>query len=301
MKIGNLAAFVVVVSATFCSGVVYGSTWIVDQGGGGDFTAIQDCIDAALDGDTCQVTPGVYYENIDYVGKDLTVVCVSLGAVAIIDGSLAGPVVRFASGETPKAVLDGLTIRNGQSVNGAGIYCENSSPTIRNCTVLKNFAAEKGGGIYCANGSLSIAGSTIRENFVMDCAFADGGGIYFSGAALNVSNSTISGNAAGNSWHAVGVGGGIACFGDSLLLENSVVSGNGLWGDGGGIYIATAGARILSSIIAGNAASNGWSGGGNGGGIHGPGHRSFRRRVQPPARIAGRFSAGFGRPEFFSR
>ena len=37
----------------------------VDQGGGGDYTTIQDAIDNASAGDTIYVWDGLYYENIE--------------------------------------------------------------------------------------------------------------------------------------------------------------------------------------------------------------------------------------------
>ena len=67
------------------------TTWIVDQGGAGDFTAIQDCIDAAVDGDTCQVNPGTYAENIDFSGKNITVVIHRLLSEKAVPLTALGP------------------------------------------------------------------------------------------------------------------------------------------------------------------------------------------------------------------
>ena len=52
----------------------------------------------------------------------------------------------FNSGETSTSVLDGFTITNGyvETEDGGGIYCENSSPIIKNCTLIGNNAP--GGG-----------------------------------------------------------------------------------------------------------------------------------------------------------
>ena len=43
------------------------TTWFVDQGGGGDFTGIQEAIDSSsvLDGDTVTVRPGTYVDESD--------------------------------------------------------------------------------------------------------------------------------------------------------------------------------------------------------------------------------------------
>ena len=43
-------------------GQVCARTWYVEQDGSGDFTVIQDAVDAAGDGDTVAIGPGRYEE-----------------------------------------------------------------------------------------------------------------------------------------------------------------------------------------------------------------------------------------------
>ena len=49
------------------------TTWHIKQDGTGNFTTIQEGIDASSDSDTVLVYTGTYYENIDYLEKSLTV------------------------------------------------------------------------------------------------------------------------------------------------------------------------------------------------------------------------------------
>jgi hypothetical protein len=52
---------------------LWGLTYTVDCAGGGDFATIQEAVDTAADGDTILVAPCVYYENVEVVGKPLTI------------------------------------------------------------------------------------------------------------------------------------------------------------------------------------------------------------------------------------
>src|SRR5262245_39030996 len=126
-----------------------------------DYPTIQDAIDASASGDTILVAPGTYVENIDFLGKAITVQSTSGAALTTIDGSFGGSVVTFESGEPLQAVLDGFTIKNGWGRSlpgkgqvGGGIYCSGASPTIRNnvITTHHSFAhIDRGGGLYAGS------------------------------------------------------------------------------------------------------------------------------------------------------
>src|SRR5262245_21591981 len=75
------------------------------------FPTIQSGIVAAQSGDTVRVLPGVYAENINFLGKAITVISAGGPDVTTIDGSLTGTVVQINSGEGANSILDGFTIR----------------------------------------------------------------------------------------------------------------------------------------------------------------------------------------------
>jgi hypothetical protein len=79
------------------------TTWIVDQGGTGDFLTIQEGIDAAVNGDTVLVKDGTYTgagnKNLDYGGKAITVESENGAEFTIIDCENDGRGIYFHRGE----------------------------------------------------------------------------------------------------------------------------------------------------------------------------------------------------------
>ena len=101
----------------------------------GDYTKIQEAIDAATDGDTVLVKPGTYVENIDFNGKAITVISDQGADVTVIDGNQAGSVVTFCSYEGQRSILVGFTIKNGKAdINGGGSGANSHLP--RSWTIL---------------------------------------------------------------------------------------------------------------------------------------------------------------------
>jgi len=206
---------------------VRGDVLIVDCHGNYDYETIQEAIDAVSDGDTVVVLPntctpeGVYFENIEFLGKGITVQSVfpdnpDIVAATIIDGDHNGSVVTFENGEGADSVLDGLTITHGSATRGGGIFCVSSSPTINNCVVTANTAMWDGGGMANFQCSPILANCTFSGNE----ASADGGGIASLQSSPMLTDCTFSGNEASAD------GGGIANFQSSPMLTDCTFSGN---------------------------------------------------------------------------
>ncbi|MBU0754534.1 MAG: hypothetical protein KJ645_05310, partial [Planctomycetes bacterium] len=196
-----------------------------------DFSTIQKAINQAGSGDLIMVRPGTYLENIDFSGKNITLKSCGGPAVTVIDGQKLDSVVKFQSGETAFARLEGFTIINGKASEGAGIVCIAASPVIVGNRVENNRADTEGGGIYISTAAPSITGNIIRENIVS--GFISQGG----GLSLNTSAAVITRN----------------------RIEDNRVSG-GLYSQGGGIYCnATSAPLIQENIIRGNDATDGFS------------------------------------------
>ena len=99
------------------------------------FATIQRAIDAAANGDTVLVYPGLYSEEINFLGKALVVRGVTAGTLGI--PVLQNPddfAVSFYSGEGPDSILKNFVIRN----SFMAVFIARSSPTIRNVTIVDN-------------------------------------------------------------------------------------------------------------------------------------------------------------------
>ncbi|MCH7557230.1 MAG: right-handed parallel beta-helix repeat-containing protein [Planctomycetes bacterium] len=99
------------------------------------FATIQKGIDAAVNGEVVLVYPGLYQEEINFLGKKLTVQGVAAGPAGVPVLQNPGDfAVSFYYGEGPESVLKNFIIRN----NFMGIFIAGSSPTISNVTVVDN-------------------------------------------------------------------------------------------------------------------------------------------------------------------
>jgi len=222
-----------------------------------DYASIQAAINAAVDGDTVLVNNGTYYENIDFLGKAITVQSVNGASSTTIDGNANGTVVSFVSGETPNSVLDGFTITNGTGWSGGGIYCSSASPTITNCVITGNTAGSGGGGLYLIASNATLTNCVISNN--TGGYYGPGGLGCGDGSVVTVTNCVITSNTAGR------YGGGIDCGGNggassTLYISNSTISNNHAPWTGGGLFLSGgASIYVTNCIINGN--SSGMDGG----------------------------------------
>jgi hypothetical protein len=227
----------------------------------GDYPAIQQGINASVDGDTVLVQPGTYVENINFNGHNvvlgslfLTTGDTSYIGQTVIDGDSAGTAVTFENAENSGSILTGFTIRNGFSeFRGGGIYCHQSNPTISNNIITLNLAPN-GAGIFSLD-----AGPMINENAIIENSTwlfgGSGGGIKSYGNSTPViMNNYISGNQAVQS-------GGIDCDGNAVIIGNyiagNIAIGFEFWGYNGGIGCSNSHGIISGNIITNNSAALG--------------------------------------------
>jgi len=153
-----------------------------NPGTGKIYDYIQDAIDDATAGDEIVPEEGIYYESIDFKGKELIVRSTEPNDANVVAGTIidgASKAVSFVSGEGPGAVLAGLTIR---SVD-VGVWCDGASPIIINCTISGMVQ-----GIYSNEGSLTILNCIINSELL---------GILCQSASLTIRNCTVGGGSTG--------------------------------------------------------------------------------------------------------
>jgi len=203
-----------------------------------DYETIQQAILESFDGDRIIVEPGTYFENIDFLGKNIVVTSTDpndrdIVAATVIDGDGEGSVVTFNSGETSGAVLAGFTITGGYGSTisevgsyifwGGGVFCYGASPTIENNIITDNI------------GPIEIVGD---NQALWKLCYGAGIGSFMSGATIN--NNIIKNNS--------GYAGAIFVAGDDKICNNLIYDNSAVVG--GGVILF--GGQLINNTIVGN-------------------------------------------------
>lgn len=175
---------------------------------------------------------------------NVTVLSGAIGTGASTDNSYN---VVYFSNVTSQTELDGVTVLGGYSSggSGAGIRSADSSPIIRNCKIIGNYADIGGGVSHGGSGNITI------HNCVFEGNVADS-----QGGAINIyvgTNNTIS-NCYIKSNQSNGVG-GILCLAASssaaVTISNSIIAGNS--SNSSGIYFNASGLlNLYNCLLVGN-------------------------------------------------
>jgi CSLREA domain-containing protein len=190
--------------------------------------------------------------------NSVTILGAGAGSTTIDGGALDR--VFFIDGVYAVSISD-VTITNGKSGGGSGIYNNGGELTVINTTIRNNTAigSESCGGGLAASVSnpITVTNSTISGNSAGYC----GGGIIIWGS-LTVTNSTISGNSAGSYGGGVfrGASGvGASIFTNSTISGNSGPNGGGVWNYGGWVTLSNTivANQTLGADCAGSITSNG--------------------------------------------
>jgi hypothetical protein len=215
-----------------------------------DFRTIQSAINDvnSMVPEEVLVAPGIYFENINFYGKAMTVISEQGPAATIIDGRALGPVVAFGNHETSNSIISGFTIQNGTDHVGGGqaggVTVDFSSPTIVSNIFRNNQMGDGSASALSGNGSSPLVSDNYFVNnsgsavmtFVNDSLPIVADNIFFNnnGVAVHISlpagqgaivlNNTIVSNAVGIQIELYDSVSGV--YANNILAENTLnVSG----------------------------------------------------------------------------
>ena len=202
------------------------------------YPTIQAAIDAAVDGDTVVVQPGIYTSThpgwvVDTKGKQLTLTSVDpndelIVASTVIDGQYQRRGVSCHSGETILTVIRGFTIRNGYTVP----YDYNNSGAI-------TYDEAFGGNMSVRYCSVRVVKCNLLNGLGYNQYIGNAAAGYGSGIAMLSSSSIMEGcRFAGNTGGVVQCV--VTCFWGAPTLTDCVITDN----QGYGVFAGQAGLRL---------------------------------------------------------
>jgi hypothetical protein len=217
-----------------------------------DYGTIQAGIDAAVNGDTVLVAPGIYGEVIDDIqieSKNILLTTSSNPDSCQIRGSI-----------NIRGQIDTTCIIRGFKVSPIRIY--DCSPIIEG-NIIFGYWGDVAGGVRLTNSNGIVRSNIITDNI----AVLRGGGIYASGNPV-IEKNIISHNSAAAAEGSL-IGGGI--FLASGIVRHNLIMHNGAsvyYGGaaGGGVYIDSGPSSVINNTIIDNGAWGQYNGA-HGGGI----------------------------------
>jgi len=255
------------------------------------YSSIQAAINAASTHDTVLVSPGIYYENINFRAKGIVVASnfifshdtATIEATVINGSQPAKPdsasCVIIAS-KVPGTALDtsamiiGFKITGGTGTKwndehnpgsiyreGGGILVQYLSPRILHNHICYNSATDMSGGMASAGGGAIRCGDSnplIENNVIDNNQGRYGAGIVFNYCGGIIRNNLIAHNTGGQDFGGSGLWIlGANSQGSPRLVINNTIIYNYSTGPGGGIRAWSTTMTVLNNILWGNTASLG--------------------------------------------
>lgn len=223
---------------------------------------IQGALNAAYDGDTVLVAPGVYFERLDFAGKAINLRSSGGPSVTTIDAELLGTAVRmsglFADGGAPPQdslhpSLEGFTVTRGFAKfdSGGGVSSAGEFVRIVNCRFDGNSADYAGGGVYIVGANAEIRNCEFADN----SAGFDGGGLMIQTDFETTGATSVVGCAFSlNEAHQVGGGANISAT--TLTMAHCAFNANEA-GYGGGAYVISFDSGVRGCTFTNNSADIG--------------------------------------------
>jgi hypothetical protein len=220
----------------------------VDHAGAGDYSTIQEGLDAAAAGDTVLVRPGIYTgipnRELDFGGRGITLVSADGPDSTVIDCESLGRGFRFVTGEGPDAVVHGFTVVHGRGGSGGAALCDSTSPSFSRCVFRSCVGNPSGGAVSCTWSS-----STFDSCRFVGNGSAFGGGLRGESSSLHLRGCTFSAN------FGQSTGGAIDLRSSDAVIEDSTFEGNESDDWGGAVHWYDSSGSIRGSTFTDNRCS----------------------------------------------
>ena len=218
-----------------------------------DFSSIQNAIGYSFDGYVILVRPGIYSENIDFEGKNITVASFYLFEKdekiieeTVLQSTNGESVVSFRNKEKASAKLIGFTIKNGRGNSGSfdRFLTEEIAPNFSQLPYFSSQVHKWGGGIFCLYANPTLRDLKIEENT------ADyGGGIFLFSSSTKMKNILFRQNQATED------GGGLLAYFSNPSLEDVVFANNEAEKGGGAAFVYSSSPRFVRTVFHRNNAA----------------------------------------------
>jgi hypothetical protein len=132
--------------------------------------SIQEAIQTAGEGVAIFVWPGTYRENIDCLGKDIQLIGTGPNGPGappypVIEGTQAGPVVRFSGRKGQTRMLRGVVITGGRDRTAGALLARDPSLTLSQCLLVGNRSTDpNGAGLHASDSDIVATNCTIADN-----------------------------------------------------------------------------------------------------------------------------------------
>ncbi len=255
------------------------------------YTSIQAAINAAVTHDTVLVSPGTYYENINFRAKGIVVASnfiltndtatidatVIDGSQPVIPDSASCVIIAGKDATTSmdtNAVITGFKITGGSGTKwndehnsgtiyreGGGILVQYFSPRILHNHITYNHATDMSGGMASAGGGAIRCGDSnplIHNNVIDNNMGRYGAGVVFNYCGGIIRNNLIAHNTGGQDFG----GSGLWILGANSqasprIVANNTIIYNHSGGPGGGIRAWSTNMSVINNILWGNTAFTG--------------------------------------------
>lgn len=155
---------------------------------------LQGYVNNASDGSTVYIPEGIYDGSVVINGRNNLIIKGASNHNTIVRGINLNPVLKIMN--STNITLENLTITNGNSISGSGIYIDDYSlliPTpsqilVNNCIITRNHAYQPGGLIVDNNGTGLYAGENTKVTISSSIFYDNGNNCSYGNSIYNKSN-----------------------------------------------------------------------------------------------------------------